>query len=200
VPGWQGRAVFPESRQIGTGSGSFVVSNAGGWKDPRQEEQRLSAPIRPKDFGNLGNASGEHDHGEWEWVSTLTVINFFNKQAEGDDEPGRTDFSGQSEAPAKVRQPEPIHVRQAPRSGAGASYVQVLSPPFVQQFGKRAGGPRTQAALIAGWWRRSVLAFMKLVAGAELPQEDIPRRRRHPTLPPSRDNRGRPQEARETRT
>ena len=94
MPGWQGRAVFPESRQIGTGSGSFVVSNAGASKTlarksdayQRRSDRNYRERRDPLPFTVI--------------VFRLRYRVYFNKEAGGDDEPGRIDFSGQSEVPA----------------------------------------------------------------------------------------------------
>ena len=113
-----------------TGPGSFVVSNAGAGKTYSKKSNAVSAPIGAKisvlSVSQAGSIITVHGTG----FSTLTVINFFNKQGAMVVNLGGL-IAGIPKIHLTFVNDTTFTFTKPAGSVAGPSYVQALNPPFV---------------------------------------------------------------------
>jgi hypothetical protein len=113
-----------------TGPGSFVVSNAGASKTYSEKSNAVSVPIGAKisvtSVGQIGTTITVHGSG----FSTLTVINFFNKQGTKVVNLGGL-AGGVAKIPLTIVNDTVFKFTKPPGSVAAPAYVQALNPPFV---------------------------------------------------------------------
>ena len=113
-----------------TGPGSFVVSNAGAAKTYSEKSNAVSAPIGAKisvlSVSQTGSTITVHGTG----FSTLTVINFFNKQGAMVVNLGGL-IGGIPKIHLTFVNDTTFTFTKPAGSVAGPSYVQALNPPFV---------------------------------------------------------------------
>jgi Beta-propeller repeat len=123
-----------------TGPGSFVVSNAGASKTFMKKSNAVSAPIGAQimvsSVGQVGSLITVNGAG----FSTLTVINFFNKQGAVAVNLGGLKPDGTPKIPLVVVNENKFTFTKPAGAMAGPSYVQALNPPFVP-FTSSGNGP-----------------------------------------------------------
>jgi hypothetical protein len=123
-----------------TGPGSFVVSNAGAGKTYTKKSNAVSVPIGAQitvssvtQLGPLITVNGTG-------FSTLTVINFFNKQGSVAKNLGGLKPGGAPVIPLVIINENKFTFIKPLTAVPGPSYVQALNPPFVP-FTSSGTGP-----------------------------------------------------------
>ncbi len=128
-----------------TGPGSFVVSNAGASKTYARKSNAVSVPIGQKISVTSVTQEGTTITVNGTGFSTLTVINFFNKQAGGVVNLGGLKAGGLPKIRLTFVNSTRFTFGKPPGASPGASYVQALNPPFVPftSSGEAPGGAFT---------------------------------------------------------
>ncbi len=128
-----------------TGPGSFVVSNAGGAKTYLKKSNAVSVPIGAQVTVSSVTQSGKIITVNGTGFSTLTVINFFNRQAGGAVNLGGLKPDGTALIPLSFASENKFTFTEPAGAIAGAAYVQALNPPFVPytSSGNAPGGAFT---------------------------------------------------------
>jgi hypothetical protein len=124
-----------------TGPGSFVVVNLGDFKASNAVSVPIGAQISVTSVTQKNNTITVNGTG----FSTLTVINFFNKQGTNVVNLGGLDKSGHPEIPLAGVNAVQFTFSKPATAVPGPSYVQALNPPFVPftTSGNSSGGGLT---------------------------------------------------------
>ncbi len=128
-----------------TGPGSFVVSNAGGDGTYSMKSNAVSVPIGQEITVVSVSQAGGTITVNGTGFSTLTVINFFNKQGVIVVNLGGLKPGGAPKIPLTFVNQSKFTFATPGGAMAGAAYVQALNPPFVPftSSGNAPGGAFT---------------------------------------------------------
>jgi len=138
-PGLSATALaFTLPSRVGTGPGSFVVSNRGAKGDYAIKSNAVSVPIGAavtvsdvKQDGCTVTVSGTGYAVSGPGLPNLTVINLFNQQGTGAVNLGGLSLGGSPNIPLDVSSSTQFSFTMPPGIVSGPAYVQVINPPFV---------------------------------------------------------------------
>jgi hypothetical protein len=114
-----------------TGPGSVEVSNAGSGHGYGAKSDAVSVPIGARILVTKVTQTGGTLTVDGAGFSTLTVINFFNAQAEGTVNLGGLTAAGAAKIPITLINSTRFTFTEPKGATPGPAFVQALNPPFV---------------------------------------------------------------------